>query len=127
MYSGVISAFCDRIQKGEGITVYGDGEQTRDFVHAQDVSTAIWQCLTQAGNAEGRVMNVGTGRQTSLLQLIETLADLTGHSIEPAFAEARAGDVKHSLADISALQKWTGFKPEISLKDGLEKLLNDQS
>lgn len=127
MYSGVISAFCDRIQKSEAITVFGDGQQTRDFVHAQDVAHAIWQSLTQVGDAEGRVMNVGTGQQTSLLQLIDALAKLTGQAIEPAFAETRAGDVKHSLADISALQEWTGFKPAISLHEGLKRLLDSES
>lgn len=126
MYSGVISVFSDRLKAGKGITVYGDGQQTRDFVHAADVAQAIWRCLTtEEGKMEqSRVFNVGTGRQTSLLELIDTLAELLDTPIKPDFGPARAGDVKYSVADISALQQWTGYEPTVSLREGLRRLLD---
>lgn len=127
MYSGVISIFANRLQAGQGITVFGDGEQTRDFVYVGDVARAIRLCLEREAPGSGaelrEVFNVGRGEQVSLLQLIAMLCELLGKSVEPAFEEARVGDIKHSLADIAPLSSWTGWSAEVDLKQGLRRLL----
>jgi len=129
MYSGVISIFADRLRSGQGITVFGDGEQTRDFIHAGDVARAIRKCLEReapgAGAEVREVFNVGRGEQVSLLQLITVLADLLDTSVEPAFGETRVGDIKHSVADVGALQEWAGWSAEVDLKSGLARLLGN--
>ena len=131
MYSGVISIFADRLQAGKGITVFGDGEQTRDFVDASDVARAVRLCLEREAPGSGeelrKVFNVGRGEQVSLLQLIKTLNQLLGTSVEPSFEPARPGDIKHSLADVTPLVSWTGWSAEVDLPQGLSRLFDSSS
>ena len=149
MYSGVISIFAERIKKGLPITIYGDGKQTRDFVNVADVVQANLaamkaddkaaqnvevvertsdfsgrQRFNDFNEAAGRfnVFNVATARQTSLLQLLDTLGELCGKDPEVRFAAARAGDIQHSLADISKGRKFLKYAPGVCLKDGLQRL-----
>jgi UDP-glucose 4-epimerase len=121
-YSGVISIFADRLAAGDGITIFGDGQQTRDFVNVVDVVEALYRSMTTSAGA-ARVFNVCTGRQNSLLDLATALGRIL--EIEPriAFAEARAGDIKHSLGDPAALESAVGFRPAIELEDGLRAML----
>ncbi len=133
MYSGVISIFSERIKKGLPITVYGDGEQARDFVNVADVVQANLLAMgsqslktsnlkPQTGGGFA-IFNVATARQTSLLQLLSTLEELTGNRVERNFAAARPGDIQHSLADISKVRKFFKYAPNVCLKDGLSQLL----
>jgi len=126
MYSGVISIFAKRLRAGEGITIFGDGEQTRDFVHAGDIARAIRSCLEReapGGGAELReVFNLGRGEHVSLLQLIEVLCEILGTSVEPSFEPSRAGDIKHSLADVSGIRAWASWSAELDLHQGLRRL-----
>ena len=123
-YSGVISIFMDRTARylrGEEVTIdiYGDGKQTRDFVYVKDVVKALL-IAERNGRTEGEVFNVGTGRETSLLTLLETLKEITGKIPPVRFLPRREGDIKRSVADISKI-KALGYSPSFSLKEGLER------
>ncbi|WP_067052289.1 SDR family oxidoreductase [Methanofollis ethanolicus] len=115
-YSGVISIFADRILAGRPITIYGDGEQTRDFVYVADVVRANLRAME--GGAEG-VFNIARGRTTTLNALAETMMRAAGRTVEVGHAEARAGDIRHSCADITRAQETLGWAPEWGLEDGL--------
>jgi UDP-glucose 4-epimerase len=101
-YSGVISIFIERVSRGEPVTIFGDGRQTRDFVYVGDLVKLLAQALSHTETA-GQVINVGRGKQCSLLELLEALEKLTGKPVERRFAAARLGDIVHSCADISRL------------------------
>lgn len=125
-YSGVISIFVDRLNAGTVPTIYGDGEQTRDFVYVGDIVQANLKSMF-AGSESFRVLNVGCGRQTSLNQLLAQLKELTGSAVTPIYADARTGDILHSLADISRIQEELGYVPNYSLAEGLRLLLESVS
>ncbi|MFO0925754.1 MAG: SDR family oxidoreductase [Gemmataceae bacterium] len=121
-YSGVIALFIAALGDGRTPTVFGDGEQTRDFTYVTDVVQALMLAADQPG-VSGEVCNVGTGRGTSLLQLIAALNGLMGTSITPRHAETRAGDIRHSRADITKAQRLLGYAPTVSLEAGLAETL----
>ena len=124
MYSGVISRFADDIRQGRAPTIFGDGGQTRDFVFVKDVVQANLLAMGSPSVGKGEIFNVATGRQISLLQLWETLKKITGSGLVPQFREARVGDIRHSLADISKIQRSLGYEPKFTLEEGLRVLLN---
>lgn len=122
-YSGVISIFVNRAIDGRAVTIFGDGEQTRDFVYVADVIDANLRAMF--GDYRGfRVYNVGAGRQTSLKQLLSQIQKLTGSPVEPEYAEARSGDIRDSVADIALIQRELGYMPSRSLSEGLSLLLD---
>jgi len=130
-YSGVISIFARSARRGEPITVYGDGEQTRDFVYVSDVVDQLAAAIAAAPSrpsdgGELPVFNLGTGRDVSLRQLIATLEDLLG-PIDVRYGPERAGDIRHSLADTTRLERWCAERgirlPSTTLSTGLERLL----
>ena len=121
-YSGVISIFAKQLISGQTPTVYGDGEQTRDFIFVGDVVEANLRAMFRDYHGF-RVFNVACGRQTSLNQLLSELRQLTGRSQAPVYAAARAGDIRHSLGDISLIQRELGYIPAFSLTEGLRLLL----
>jgi UDP-glucose 4-epimerase len=122
-YSGVISRFIRLLQQGERPTIYGDGLQTRDFVYVSDVVEAL--CLaSRYARLEGQVYNVGSGRSTNLLELLDALAGIAARAIEPIFAATRSGDVRASRADIHLATSELGFAPKISLPAGLKLTWN---
>jgi UDP-glucose 4-epimerase len=146
MYSGVISIFSERIKKGLPITIYGDGQQTRDFVNVADVVQANLLAMgIQKSEIRGQgseksdltpcskphalrspnfvALNVATARKTSLLDLIAVLGTIYGKDPEVRFAPARPGDIQHSLADISKIRKALGYTPAVDLKEGLMQLI----
>src|SRR5690606_20953572 len=104
-YAAVVAAIADRLLRGEAPIIYGDGRQTRDFTYIANVVLATLQAGASRRPLAGEVINVGTGRQTSVRQLADTMAALIGSpptgAVEPEFRPERAGDVRHSLADIS--------------------------
>ena len=122
-YSGVISKFVDVLTAGGTPTVFGDGGQTRDFVFVRDVVQANLQAMHRDGVGAGEVINVGTGRSVSLLDLLATLGALLHRTVTPRFAPPRAGDVRHSLADIGQARRLLGYEPACDLKTGLKALL----
>ncbi len=120
-YSGVISIFCDRINQGFAPIIYGDGLQSRDFVHVADVVRANL-IVMEHPQASGRTFNVGRGTATSLLDIANILNNVTGKNLQPIHKEPRLGDIRHSLADNTAL-KALGWSPTISISEGLAELL----
>jgi UDP-N-acetylglucosamine/UDP-N-acetyl-alpha-D-glucosaminouronate 4-epimerase len=124
MYSGVISKFVEVMGSGGTPTVFGDGEQTRDFVFVKDVVQANLLAMKSERAGQGEVFNVGTGRATSLLELIETLAGIFDREATTNFAEPRAGDIKHSVSNISRAREVLGYEPKATLLEGLKALVN---
>ncbi|MBD2387220.1 NAD-dependent epimerase/dehydratase family protein [Cylindrospermum sp. FACHB-282] len=120
-YSGVISIFVNTMQEGKPITMYGDGNQTRDFIYVQDVAIAFAKALTiSLVNGSCLTFNIGTGNTISLLQLVDVLQDCFPHW-QPAvnFAPARVGDIQHSQADITKASSLLGFTPHWSVKSSM--------
>ena len=121
-YASVISRFVEALRRGETPTIFGDGEQTRDFVFVGDVVQAILRAAS-ASNASGEIYNVASGRTVTLNQLLAILAGLLGREPVATFASERAGDVRHSAADISLVRKALEFEPVVSLEEGLAQTL----
>jgi len=125
-YSGVISIFLDRARSGAPVTVYGDGEQTRDFVYVGDVVRAMLAALDrQADVPEMPVYNVARGERVSLLQLLAVIGGLPGIAapLRVSHGPARQGDIRHSLADTRALREALGWEPRTPLAEGLAAIL----
>ncbi len=118
-YAGVISIFINRALKNEPLVIFGDGKQTRDFIYVKDVVKANL-LVAESRKANGRVFNVATGKQTSILELAMKIIEITGTTSSIIFDKPRPGDIRHSLADISEIRK-LGFEPEWSLEEGLKK------
>lgn len=122
-YSGVISIFADRMAAGRDITINGDGGQTRDFVYVGDVVAHLLAGMASADTG-APVANVCTGRETSILQLAETLRGLTAYTGTIAHGPARAGDIRISVGDPSFATGRLGCRAEVGLADGLARLLD---
>lgn len=123
-YSGVIARFCTAALANQPITVFGDGQQTRDFVYVENVVQAnllVAEAPVEA--VAGRFFNIAGGESISLLQLVEELARQTGRSLPPRFEPARAGDVRHSSADLAAARA-IGFDPTVTWQEGLARTLD---
>lgn len=121
-YSGVIAIFAAALSEGRVPTIFGDGQQTRDFTYVSDVVQALQLASHQPG-VGGQVFNVGTGRPTSLLDLIGALNRQLGTNVTPRFAETRAGDIRHSRADISKGRQFLGYDPAVPFEAGLAETL----
>jgi UDP-glucose 4-epimerase len=122
VYSGVISRFVEQLTAGRQPTIFGDGEQTRDFIFVGDVARANVLAATAPGVVSG-VANICTARGTSLNELCRTLGRLLGREVAPAFAPERAGDVRHSVGDPRRATAELGFAATVSVEDGLRALL----
>ena len=124
-YSGVIMKFIDRLRQGKQPIVYGDGEQTRDFVFVKDVVDACMRVMRRE-DCVGEIVNVGSGVETSINRLAEVLVELFGlHGVKSVYAKARAGDIRRSYADLSKAEGLLGYKPKTSLMEGLTVLLKE--
>jgi UDP-glucose 4-epimerase len=121
-YSGVIALFAAALSAGRTPTIYGDGSQSRDFTFVSDVVRALTRAAETPG-VSGRVYNIGTGRGTSVLDLVAALNRQLGTAIAPRHAPARAGDVRHSRADISQARRDLGYDPTVTFEDGLAQTL----
>ncbi|MDL5361193.1 NAD-dependent epimerase/dehydratase family protein [Halalkalicoccus sp. NIPERK01] len=119
-YSGVISVFLRQALEDEPITVHGDGSQTRDFVHVDDVAQA--NLLAMETDRVGEAYNVGTGETTTIDALARTIRDVTGSDSEIVHTEGRAGDVDRSRAAIEKARQHLGYEPTVTLEDGLRTL-----
>src|SRR5262249_10173836 len=121
-YSGVISLFADGCRSGRALTIYGDGEQSRDFVYVADVVEANRLAMA-APYRRFRAVNVGRGERTTLNDLVKVIERLTGRDISVRHAPARPGDIRHSQADVTAIRSELGWGPKWSLESGLAALL----
>ncbi len=121
-YAAVIPLFATMMLQGQRPTIYGDGEQSRDFTYVSNVIQANLKAA-EAAEGAGQAFNVACGDSVSLNQLVRLINELIGSNIEPVYAEARIGDVKHSLADISAARTTFGYEPQVDFRDGLKTVL----
>ncbi|MBI5601295.1 MAG: NAD-dependent epimerase/dehydratase family protein [Gemmatimonadetes bacterium] len=123
--AGVVAIFCNRLLDGKPLTVFGDGTQTRDYVHVKDVAAANAAAATASlpavGTLDVRAMNIGTGVETDVLTLAETLRAVSGRDAEIEFAPARPGEQLRSAVSIGKVQKLLGWKPERTLEAGLKE------
>jgi UDP-glucose 4-epimerase len=120
-YAAVIPAFVRRMLAGKPPIIFGDGLQSRDFTFIADVVSANIAAMNAPLEACGRPYNVACGRRTTLLELVGYLNTILGSTLVAEHQEERAGDVKHSLADISRSNQSLGWKPEVSFEEGLEQ------
>jgi nucleoside-diphosphate-sugar epimerase len=121
-YAAVIPLFIKAMHAGQQPTIFGDGEQSRDFTHVANVIHANLRAAT-ANDAAGQVFNIACGEQASLNYLVASLNEILGTSLEPLYKEVRAGDVKHSLADISAAREVLGYAPQMTFREGLAQVV----
>jgi nucleoside-diphosphate-sugar epimerase len=120
-YSAVIPKFIAALRAGEPPVVYGDGRQSRDFTFIDDIVRANLLAADAPTAAAGRAINIACGREHPLNELVTLLRELTGADVDPVHAEARAGDVRRSQADISLAGELLGYAPEVSFEDGLRR------
>ncbi len=123
-YSGVITKFLQKIADGEDLTIDGDGEQTRDFIHVNDIVSALILALEREG-LSGEVFNVCTGVPTSVNQLAATLKEVTGKNFGVKHGAARLGDIRHSYGDSAKASDLLGFRAGLDLAAGLKILLEE--
>jgi UDP-glucose 4-epimerase len=121
-YSGVLAVFCRKMLAGEQPTIYGDGEQSRDFTYIENVVRAnLLAAAAPAAMVAGRMMNAATGARITLNDTFKLLCGLTGYRGSPAYAPARAGDIRDSLADIRLAAELMGYKPQVDFQEGLRR------
>jgi nucleoside-diphosphate-sugar epimerase len=118
-YSGVISLFIRALCEGRRPTIYGDGEQTRDFTYVANVVDGVLRAC-HAKDAAGEVINVATNGRVSLNHLFKALRDLIGANVEPIYEQPRAGDVRDSQAEISKAARLLGYQPLVTFEQGLK-------
>ncbi|MGD0596239.1 MAG: SDR family oxidoreductase [Sedimentisphaerales bacterium] len=121
-YAAAIPAFVTSILKDKPPTIYGDGEQTRDFTYVDNVVEANL-LAARAKQTKGEVVNIACGEAITVNAIIDMINKIVGKNIKPTYAPSNKGDVKHSLANISQAKKLIGFKPVVSFKDGLRKAI----
>jgi nucleoside-diphosphate-sugar epimerase len=122
-YAAAIPAFVTAILKDRPPTIYGDGEQSRDFTYIDNVVQANL-LAARAKETHGEVVNVACGEAVTVNAIIKAINELLGKSVRPNYVPPRPGDVKHSLADITAAQKLIGFNPIVLFREGLEKSID---
>jgi nucleoside-diphosphate-sugar epimerase len=124
-YSGVMAKFITQMLKGEAPTMFGDGEQSRDFTYIDNaVEANLLACTAPAEKAAGQMFNIATGRRITLNQTFKLLQGLTGYSGQPIYGPERGGDIKHSLADISKAETNLGYKPAVDFEEGLKRTVD---
>lgn len=125
-YAAVIPKFIRQLREGTRPQIYGDGQQTRDFTYIDNVVAAnLLAC--KAEDVAGEVFNIAGGAQTTLLDLVQQIAELLRVDITPELRDARRGDVRHSWASIAKARDQLGYVPKVSLRQGLERLIQTQS
>jgi UDP-glucose 4-epimerase len=122
-YSGVTTIFVNQLFQNQRPIIFGDGEQTRDFVYVQDVVSANMLALTRK-DAVGDVFNIATGKETSVNKLVQTLQEVTGKTnLKPIYKEAKPGEIKRSYASIEKAEKTLGYEPAFTIEKGLQNLV----
>jgi UDP-glucose 4-epimerase len=121
-YSGVIAIFAAAMAAGRAPLIHGDGRQTRDFIYVADAVQSLVKAA-ESPAAVGQVYNIGTGRGTSVLDLVSSLNRLFGNDLRPQHGPSRAGDIRHSCADISRARRDIGYEPTVLFEDGLMRTI----
>jgi len=121
-YSGVLAKFITLMLRGEAPTIYGDGEQSRDFTYIDNVVEAnLLACQAPAEQVAGQVFNIATGRRITLNETFKALQGLTSYSGQPNYGPERGGDIKHSLASIAKAEAALGYRPTVDFEEGLQR------
>lgn len=121
-YSGVLAKFITQMLRGEQPTIFGDGEQSRDFTYIDNaVDANLLACEAPASEVAGQVFNVATGRRVTLNETFKLLQSLTSYSGKPNYGAERGGDIKHSLADISKAEAHLRYRPQVDFEEGLRR------
>jgi nucleoside-diphosphate-sugar epimerase len=124
-YSGVLAKFITQMLRGEQPTIFGDGQQSRDFTYVENVVNAnLLACKAPAEEVAGKVFNIATGSRIDLNETFHLLKKLTGYSGEVKHAPERAGDVKHSLADLSLAKNLLAYQPTVNFEEGLRRTID---
>src|ERR1700733_2427179 len=124
-YSGVLAKFITLMLSGQQPTMFGDGEQSRDFTYIDNaVEANLLACKAATQQVAGKVFNVATGRRVTLNETFKLLQTLTSYSGAPIYGAERGGDIKHSLGDISSAKERLGYKPKVSFEDGLQQTVD---
>ena len=124
-YSGVLAIFCRKMLAGEQPTIYGDGEQSRDFTFIENVVHAnLLAAAAPAEKVSGQMMNAATGTSITLNQTFAILRELTGYAGDPTYAEGRAGDIRDSLAEIGLARELLGYQPVVDFREGLRRTVD---
>lgn len=124
-YSGVLAKFITQMLSGQRPTMFGDGEQSRDFTYIDNaVEANLLACKAPREEVAGRVFNVATGRRVTLNETFKLLQELTSFSGSAFYDTERSGDIKHSLADISLAEKHLGYKPKVDFEEGLRRTVD---
>jgi nucleoside-diphosphate-sugar epimerase len=124
-YSGVLAIFCRKMLTGEQPTIYGDGEQSRDFTYIDNVVHGnLLAAEAPAEKVAGQMMNLATGSRITLNETFRILRDLTGFTGEPSHAEHRSGDIRDSLADVRLAGELLGYKPVVDFREGLKRTVD---
>ena len=121
-YSGVISVFATALLENRSPTIYGDGEQTRDFTYVANVVDGVLRAC-EAPGASGEIINVATAGRISLNDLFREMRKIVDASVEPTYAEPRQGDVRDSQADIAKAERILGYQPIVSFEEGLKRTI----
>ncbi|HET7612496.1 MAG TPA: NAD-dependent epimerase/dehydratase family protein [Gemmatimonadaceae bacterium] len=123
--AGVVAIFCGRILNDKPLTIFGDGEQTRDYVYVGDVARAVWLAATKPlparGKVDARAFNIGTGKGTSVLDVARLLQEAAQSNVPVEFAPHRPGEQQESFVEVSKARDVLGWTPEVSLKEGLKQ------
>jgi UDP-glucose 4-epimerase len=122
-YAGVVPKFINLLLAGDPPTIFGDGEQSRDFTYVQDVVDANLLAV-EAEGVSGEVFNIACGERLTINRLVEILSDLVGAKRRPTYASPRPGDVKHSVADVAKAKALLGYTPAVTVQEGLKRTLD---
>lgn len=122
-FAPVVGKFITTLMDGKQPVVAGDGKQSRDFTHVADLVEAIKSACI-APKAEGELFNIGTGSRITINGLVNMINGILGKEIQPRYEEARPGDIRHSLADVTKAQEMLGFRPRTSVVDGLSSTVD---
>jgi UDP-glucose 4-epimerase len=123
-YSGVLAKFITQMLAGQQPTIFGDGEQSRDFTYIDNAVEANLLACKAPAEVAGNVFNVATGQRVTLNETFKLLQKLTSYPGSPIYGAERGGDIKHSLADISAAEKHLGYKPKVNFEQGLQQTVD---
>ena len=121
-HAPVIPKFVGRALSGGSVVIWGDGEQTRDYIYVDDVTTAL-AAAGEAATADGTIINVGCGRETSVNELTRKIGAAANVEIYPLYNETQSGGIRRSVADITRARELLGWEPQVSLDEGLQRLV----
>ena len=121
-HAPVIPKFVKQVLSGGSVVIWGDGQQTRDFIYVDDVVRAL-AAAGEASVADGTIINVGCGRETSIKELARLIGEVAGKEVRPLYNETKSGGIRRSVADITRAHELLGWQPQVRLEEGLRRLI----